>query len=171
MVLIAASPDNIIEGETSQLNAEGLLDYTWSPVATLSSSTIANPVAQPLATTEYTVTGKDNNNCTGTGTIVVTVKGESIVTKLTPKNFFSPNGDGHGNSDYWIVDKITEYPQCGVTVYDDKGIKVFEAKPYNNDWDGENLNGKRLPEGVYFYVIRCDGEESVPKSGSITLLR
>lgn len=170
MVLIAASPENIIEGETSQLNAEGLLNYDWTPVETLSASNIANPVAQPLATTEYTVTGKDINNCTGVGTIVVNVKGESIVTKLTPKNFFSPNADGQGK-DTWIIDKITEYPQCGVTVYDDKGIKVFEAKPYQNNWEGQNLNGKRLPEGVYYYVIRCDGEESAPKSGSITLLR
>lgn len=169
-VLVTASPNNIIQGETTQLNAEGLLNYDWLPVEFLSASNIANPVAQPPASTEFSVSGKDMNGCTGLGTVKVTVKGESIVNKLKPKNFFSPN-DSDMKNPYWIVENITEYNQCGVTVYDDKGIKVFEGKPYQNNWDGRNLKGKKLPEGVYFYIIRCDGEESAPKSGSITLLR
>jgi gliding motility-associated-like protein len=65
---------------------------------------------------------------------------------------------------------MDEYPQCGVTIYDDKGVKVFSAKPYLNDWDG-TYNGKRLPDGVYYFIIRCDGEENKPRTGSITVLR
>ena len=99
----------------------------------------------------------------------VKVRGESIVSKLAPSNFFSPNADGVG--DYWQVTKIDEYPQCGVTIYDDKGVKVYEAKPYQNNWEGTFTNGKQLPDGVYYYIIRCDGEESVPRTGSITVLR
>jgi gliding motility-associated-like protein len=96
------------------------------------------------------------------------VKGEAIVDKLHPSNMISPNGNI--KNQIWNVDKILDYPQCNVAIYDDKGIKVFESKPYNNDWNG-TFNGKKLPDGVYYFVIRCDGEESKPRSGSITLLR
>jgi gliding motility-associated-like protein len=87
---------------------------------------------------------------------------------LKPGNFISPNNDGP--NELWVVENIQTYPQCGIAIYDDKGVRVYEAKPYQNNWDG-TFNGKRLPDGVYYYIIRCDGEESVPRSGSITLIR
>ena len=142
--------------------------YAWTPAETLTDASLSNPVAVPLMSITYTVTGKDNNNCKGTASVDVKVRGEAIVKKLKPENFFSPNEDLY--SPYWKVEKIDEYPQCEVAVYDDKGVRVFTAKPYMNDWDG-SFNGKRLPDGVYYYIIRCEGEESAPRSGSITLLR
>jgi gliding motility-associated-like protein len=167
-VTAKANPEVIDEGQSVQLEASGLTTYSWTPVETLSDPAISNPVAIPLISITYTVTGKDNNNCIGTATVNVNVRGEAIVKKLKPENFFSPNEDLF--SPYWKVEKIDEYPQCEVTVYDDKGVKVFAAKPYMNDWDG-SFNGKRLPDGVYYYIIRCEGEESAPRSGSITMLR
>jgi len=174
-VTITADPAEINEGQTSQLTATGLNDYTWTPAETLSNPSIANPVASPVVTTTYTVTGKDNTGCTGTATFEVSVKGEPIVNKLTPSVFFSPDGKGKPESEVWLVSTksggtLLDYPQCGVAIYDDKGIKVYEAKPYNGDWDG-TFHGSKLPDGVYYFVIRCDGEESKPKTGSITLLR
>ena len=167
-VVVTATPQSITEGETSQLHAEGLLDYTWTPEVSLSDATISDPVASPLFTTLYTVTGTVPGGCTATGTVEVTVAGQAIVTKLTPRNFFSPNDDAINPS--WQVGNILDYPQCGVAIYDLKGIKIYESKPYLNDWDG-TFHGKRLPDGVYYYIIRCDGEENSPKTGSVTLLR
>jgi gliding motility-associated-like protein len=69
-----------------------------------------------------------------------------------------------------MITRIEEFSQCGVSIYDDKGVKVYESKPYNNDWDG-TFKGKKLPDGVYYYIIRCDGEEGKPRTGSITVLR
>ena len=167
-VAITATPEIIDEGQSIQLEASGLATYTWTPSETLSDNSLSNPVGIPLTSITYTVTGKDLNNCVGAASVDVKVRGEAIVKKLRPENFFSPNEDTF--NPYWKVEKIDEYPQCAVTIYDDKGVKVFDAKPYMNDWDG-SFNGKRLPDGVYYYIIRCEGEESVPRSGSITLLR
>ncbi len=167
-VIVTATPPQINEGESSQLAASGLESYTWEPAETLSQVSIANPVATPLATTAYKVTGVDANGCEGTATIEVKVAGDAIVTKLKPGNFISPNNDGP--NELWVVENILTYPQCGITIYDEKGVKVFEAKPYQNNWDG-TFNGKKLPDGVYYYIIRCDGEESAPRAGSITLIR
>ncbi len=169
VVGVSADPPQVTEGQSSQLSATGLDVYLWDPAATLSDPALPNPVATPIGTTVYTVQGTDSNGCPGSATVEVSVKGDLIVNKLGPSKFISPdNGDAINN--FWLVDKILDYPQCAVTIYDDKGVKVYDAKPNNNDWDG-TFNGKQLPDGVYYYVIRCDGEESTPRSGSITVLR
>lgn len=167
-VVVEATPENISSGESVQLNASGLVSYDWDPGKLVSDSTIANPTALPLQNTVFKVKGAGSNGCMSEGTVEVKVKGESAVSKLKPSNFFSPNGDVINN--LWTVDNILSFPQCAITIYDDKGIKLYEAKPYMNDWDG-SFQGKLLPNGVYFYIIRCDGEESNPKTGSITLIR
>lgn len=169
LVTATATPEVILEGESSQLSASGLLNFNWQPAESLSGANDAEPIATPLVSTTYTVTGTGGNGCVGTTTVEVRVKGESIVSKLTPSNFFSPNGDAVGQ--YWTIEKIDEYPQCAINIFDDKGVKVFDAKPYLNNWDGSYNGGKRLPDGVYYYIIRCDGEENQPRTGSITILR
>src|SRR5690606_34262943 len=113
-VTVTATPAKINEGETAQLNADGLLDYLWSPAESLSDPTISNPVASPVVTTTYTVTGTAPGGCTGTGTVQVEVSGAATVTKLVPKNFFSPN-DTDAINPSWTVGNILEYPQCGVS--------------------------------------------------------
>lgn len=168
-VTAVATPDLINEGETVQLAAEGLLTYAWTPVESVADPDQAQTSAIPLTTTTYTVTGAGANGCRNSASVDVKVRGDAIVNKLLPANFFSPNGDAIGQ--YWTVGKIDEYPQCGVTIYDDKGVKVYDAKPYLNNWEGSFNNGRPLPDGVYYYIIRCDGEESKPKTGSITVLR
>ena len=168
-VTATATPELINEGESAQLNASGLLDFTWLPSGTLSAPNQAETAATPLSSTTYTVTGKDGNGCAGTGSVEVKVRGDAIVNKLSPGNFFSPNDDPTGQ--FWLIGRIDEFPQCGVTIYDDKGVKVYDAKPYMNNWEGTFNGGRKLPDGVYYYIIRCDGEENKPKTGSITILR
>lgn len=168
-VIAVATPAEVNEGQTSQLTATGLATYVWEPAENLDNPNVANPVAQPSATTTYTVSGTASNGCTGSTTVEVRVKGDLVTNKLIPAKFFSPD-NGDSINPYWLVENILDYPQCSVTIYDDKGVKVYDAKPYNNDWDG-TYNGKPLPDGVYYYIIRCDGEEGTPRAGSITVLR
>lgn len=168
-IIVSADPLEVNEGESSQLSASGLVSYLWEPAETLSQADIPNPIATPLSSTVYTVRGADANGCTGEAFIEVRVKGDIIVNKVKPRKFFSPdNGDDLNR--FWTIERILDFPQCRVAVFDDKGVKVFEAKPYTNDWDG-TFNGKRLPDGVYYYIIQCEGDTGKPKTGSITLLR
>ncbi len=57
-VVNAGSDVAICNGDNTQLNATGGLIYNWSPATGLSSTTIANPVANPTATTSYVVTSQ-----------------------------------------------------------------------------------------------------------------
>jgi PKD repeat protein len=68
----AGNDVTICVGNNTTLNATGGGTYVWSPATGLSSTTIANPVANPTVTTTYTVT-VTNNGCTATDVIVVTV--------------------------------------------------------------------------------------------------
>lgn len=57
--------------------------YSWSPATGLSSTTVANPVASPSATTTYTVTVSGGDaNCTATSQVTVTVNTPSV--SITP---------------------------------------------------------------------------------------
>jgi gliding motility-associated-like protein len=51
------------QGAPVDLSASGGTTYTWSPAAGLNSTTVANPIATPTATTEYTVVVA-NGGCT-----------------------------------------------------------------------------------------------------------
>ena len=47
--------------------------YTWSPASGLNNPNIANPIANPGATTTYTLTVTNSSGCTATDQVVVTV--------------------------------------------------------------------------------------------------
>jgi gliding motility-associated-like protein len=45
---------------------------------------------------------------------------------------------------------------------------VFETNDYNNQWAGTR-NNEQLPDGVYFYSIKCSNSDEY--TGEINLLR
>ena len=57
----------------SQLSAGGALQYAWSPATGLNDPSIDNPIATPVATTEYIVTGTAANGCSAKDTLNITV--------------------------------------------------------------------------------------------------
>lgn len=56
-----------------QLWAAGASHYTWTPAFGLSDTAIANPVAKPTSTTNYTVYMEDVHGCKDTGSVLVAV--------------------------------------------------------------------------------------------------
>ncbi len=65
--------DAICQGDQAQLNATGGEHYLWEPSESLSNNTIADPVATPSVTTEYTVTITDEYGCQASRSVTVTV--------------------------------------------------------------------------------------------------
>jgi hypothetical protein len=64
---------SICLGNSVQLNASGATQFDWAPSQGLSCITCANPVATPVITTPYVVTGTNSFGCTSQATVVVTV--------------------------------------------------------------------------------------------------
>lgn len=79
--VINAGPDvTICIYGQAQLHAQGLPNLNWTPSSTLSCPNCANPIATPLTTTAYVVSGVDNVGCNDSDTVVVFVNPQPIVS-------------------------------------------------------------------------------------------
>jgi gliding motility-associated-like protein len=67
-------------GGSTLLAGSGGPGYMWSPSSGLSSTTIANPTANPLLTTIYTLTVTDVNNCSKSSQVTVTVNQLPVIS-------------------------------------------------------------------------------------------
>ena len=86
-------------------------------------------------------------------------------------NVITPNGDG-ANDFFRIpcLDDVDEYPRASVRIFNRRGDVVHEAEPYRNDWDAR-YNGRELPAGTYFYLLRLRPTDAECASGYITVTR
>lgn len=145
----------------------------------------------------YTFTGDSANtynvyltvtNQQGCDTIYATTV-YILPVKLFIPNVFTPNGDGindtfiisekgstAGGSSGGQKNSLAEYDNykpiniyyehSELVVFNRQGRVVYKSSNYQNDWDGGNL-----PDGVYFYVLKCHGFKT-PKAvfkGSVTI--
>lgn len=110
-----------------------------------------------------------------------------LPVKLKIPNIFTPNGDGI--NDYFIIDNDNSgktndsntrggsneydsykplndyYLRTELTIFNRWGRIVYKSSDYRNDWDGGNL-----PDGTYFYVLECVGEQNSHRyQGSVTI--
>jgi gliding motility-associated-like protein len=122
--------------------------YSWS-----NGSTAQN--LHDLPAGHYAVTIIDNNGCKY-------AVGDSLIEpgSLQMPTAISPNGD-HQN-DYFVVRGLDAYPDNNLVITGRWGNVIYEQQSYQNNWDGTNMNGEALPEGVYFAILEID-------NGAITL--
>ena len=93
--VIAGATSPIIECQTAQLTAGGLVSYNWvntaGPDATIVTPNSANTDVGPVANSTYTVSGIDANGCAGSATISVVVNPITVsivnATAINPSTF------------------------------------------------------------------------------------
>ncbi len=165
--------DTIFRGESAQLSTSESDEYTyeWEPANSLDDNTIANPEATPEETTTYTVTVTDEDGCTTTERVTITV--------LTPEcnkpflffpNAFTPNNDGFNDIAYFRA--AFSVDEVFFMIYSRWGEKVFESNSIDNGWDG-TFKGEKLCSDVYAYYlrVRCSNGDEYTEKGNITLLK
>ncbi len=185
--LAATDPDGaftntIVEGEVElgdgQLSVTLSVDSdvtgtTWSIVPESGDATI-EPNGNSLLVTPKTPTvsiqviGTTTEGCDETEQLLI------LGGTFTARKSFSPNGDG--TNDFWGIINGSVLTGCTVYILDTHGRVVFETtSPFNESggesqiWDG-NFNGTEVPEGVYYFVLKCD-DSANNQSGSILLAR
>ncbi len=87
IVTVSADDYNIGTCPTSEAHLQAVVSggepgytYLWSPATSLDDATIANPRAKPSVTTTYTVLVTDQNGCTATASLTITVAPELKAT-------------------------------------------------------------------------------------------
>ena len=92
--------------------------------------------------------------------------------ELDIPNAFTPNGDF--SNDTWHVKPVAnanQFDKAVIKVYTQKGFLIYEAKGFDDPWDG-SFKGELLPVGTYYFTI--DMKLSYTKKtykGTVTILR
>lgn len=98
-----------------------------------------------------------------------------MLSNSTVGNVFSPNGDG--TNDIWTVPKQYFFPDLSIEIFNRWGALVWSATGDKavRGWDGRTNNGKELPIGTYYYIVKYNIKTSdgnwKPETGSITIVR
>jgi gliding motility-associated-like protein len=159
--LLGAANPNFTISYTGFVNGENALQLTARP-AVFTPAIITSPAGQyPItasgaASPNYTI-----NYVPGVLTI------EQLPASIIIPNSFTPNGDGV--NDFWGIPALAAYSNSSVFIYDRWGFMVYHAAGYAKPWDG-TFNGKVLPTGTYYYVIKL-GTETKPLSGWVAIIR
>ena len=94
----------------------------------------------------------------------VQTKIEEFNPNIRRPNFISPNNDGI--NDVFRIDNLEAYPDNEIVIFDKTGKIIFQAAPYNNDWDAANIQ-----QGTYFYKLLIkEGQNKKIFKGSITIM-
>ncbi len=75
-----------------------------------------------------------------------------------------------GLNDFWVMEGIEKYPNNDLTIVSQSGQVVYRARPYTNDWQGQ-FQGKKLPEGAYYFVLQTDVSSKETVKGRVYLFR
>jgi gliding motility-associated-like protein len=168
-VISAGTDKTIIIGDYVTLEGSGGAgSILWTPSSSLNNANIYTPLANPPATTTYTLTVTDANSCKSTDDVLVTV----LPYCVKPMGAFTPNNDGI--NDKWSV--TISGGGCttnvDVYVYNRYGHIVYRNQHYQNDWNG-TYKGETLPDGTYYYTVTYQliNGKFVKLTGDVTILR
>jgi gliding motility-associated-like protein len=166
--VVNAGEDRIIIGgkplQLAGVVSGNVIGYFWSPNTSISNINVLNPVVNPDADIDYTLTAIAANNC-GVVTDVISV---SVFTGFYIPNTFTPNGDS--KNDVWNIPALAAFPKAELIVFDRYGQKIFESTGLRAvGWNGRYKN-KNLPAGTYVYLINL-GDGSPAIKGTVLLLR
>ncbi len=162
--LVISNDTTVSLGYDVPLWATGAEHYHWYPHSYLDAHHGSSITSTPLETTTYTVTGTSEYGCESSASVTVTVDPDYT---FEATNVITPNGNGQ--NELWYVKNLELYDDCDIVIVNRWGNEVYASRGYTTPWDG-TLDGEPLPEGTYYYVVKCDGTEKVYK-GPITLLR
>jgi len=164
-IVSAGGTRYVLKGNTITLMpsvSEDNVQYLWTPNVDINDPTAKNPVITGDINRTYTLTVTDVRGCIAQDTARVIVSPPIVID-----NTFTPNGDGI--NDYWNITGLIAYINATVDIFDRYGQKVFHSIGYPKPWDG-TIGNKRLPVGVYYYVINTNYNGQV-LSGYVTIIR
>lgn len=165
-ITFTSYPDKLRVGETKTLSATStsglpvLFQSLNTQLATVSGNQITGVSRGNVQIKAYHPGNESYNPAEALVTIEILGSHKDIM------HLFTPNNDGF--NDLWELPEIEAWGKCDVKVYNRWGKPVFSSPDYNNTWDGTS-DGKPLPEGAYYFVIKTQNAGTI--TGTVNILR
>ena len=158
-LILDATPDTVLVGSSSILNAVGNGDIEWDNLISGSTQTVT-----PTTTTTYAATLTDTLGCTNTQSITVYVIFENVEMKIP--DAFSPNGDGL--NDVFKVVNASDFNSIELKIYNRWGDLLHKGTNGAHGWDG-NYKLKAQDIDSYIYYINATTLNGEKFSISVTV--
>jgi len=151
---IQFGPDTVYlcQGDTLLLNAGEGTSWSWGGDASANTSqffTVTSPGIFSATVSGPCGLGSDQ-------IVVLPCANEdpvdSNIVEFTFPNVITPNGDGI--NDLYEIQNLTENTE--VIILNRWGNVVFSSANYQNNWDGIDISGKDLVDGVYTYKFTTE---------------
>ncbi|MFD0997787.1 gliding motility-associated C-terminal domain-containing protein [Ohtaekwangia kribbensis] len=133
---------------------------------------------EAVAAAGYTFTGWSGDIAGTEASQIVTVNKDIAVRAnfqiqttnvvLRIPKLFSPDNRGDMSTEAWNIENAYLLDGCEIVIYNRQGQKVYSSTGYSTPWDGTS-NGKPLPDGAYYYIIRH--RDNSKQTGSVTIAR
>jgi gliding motility-associated-like protein len=135
--------------------SQNATDWIWD-FGDGATSNESDPIHDYETFDTYTVTLVASNGC-GVDTSIQIL---ALELNVEFYNALSPNDDG--KNDYWLIPILDYWPDNVVTIINRWGVVVWKTDDYNNETNhfiGENMNGDKLGDGTYYYILEYDRTE------------
>jgi gliding motility-associated-like protein len=161
----------VVVGQPLQLNAEGGLNYIWSPPTGLNNPNIKNPIGlyeAEIDSVKYMVQVFNQAGCVDTDYLKVTV------FKTNPYVFvptgFTPNGDGRNDEVKPIAVGVKTIKYF--SIYNRWGQLIFTTTTNGKGWDG-TLGGTPQGSNVFVWMVSAIDylDKPIFLKGTVTLIR
>lgn len=158
-VSLLASPEdasfNIVsttcDGATVEITGDtgGVFALNPAPLGNAVINPVTGEITGGASNTNYTIEYTTSGPCP-----VTTSETFTTDTCVIPQ-VITPNGDGNNDSF-----DLTGHDVNSLEIFNRNGIKVYSFKgSYTKQFEGISDNGKELPTGTYFYVMKYKGSE------------
>jgi len=129
--------------------------------------------------TGYTFTGWSGDITNTSPSVTITMNSNKSIAAnfqtqnnigviVRPEKLFSPDNGGNVGAEKWVIENAHLLDGCEIGIYNRQGQKVYSSIGYPTPWDG-TVDGKQLPDGAYFYIIRYTDNQK--QTGSVTIAR
>jgi gliding motility-associated-like protein len=129
------------------------------------------PNAFGITQVTYEICSTDCPDLCATSTLGITVlPGDETFVP----NTITPNGDGANDNlvfDILLFNPADDFPDNEIIIFNRWGDIIYEAQPYNNDWNGLSQDGTAVAEGTYYFVLRLNISRGEIIRGDITVIR
>ncbi len=100
---------------------------------------------------------------------VFVIEVDTCYLPLQLPDVFTPNGDGV--NDTWVPYPHGNFEEFEILVYNRWGTMVYKTTEPNFAWDGKNLMGNPVTDGVYFYIAHTKYQDKIQDfNGTVTVL-